>query len=175
MHRKIVINIFLVLILIFNGTTAFAGDVPESLMFGNQQALFIGKLTKIDSNSFTILPSTVMMGSIPQKEIVIEKFDRYYGTTDKPKVGDFLVAVLIDDNKVDETWIFKTTSADYKKLKLKSEKYSMVQRYQEYINEGKYFEAQKKLNEKSKLQIAKPEPKEVNKSFLHVFIPDICR
>ncbi|MBS4803743.1 MAG: hypothetical protein KIC47_07235 [Clostridium sp.] len=145
MGKKIFITI--VMLLLFMNTNVYAGDIPESIMAGNQKALFVGKITTITKDSYSILPSTVMMGNIQQSEISIQKFDKYYGTNDKPKVGDFIVAVLLDENKVDDTWVFKSTSDDYKTLKLVSEPYDMVVRYEKYINEGKYFEAQKSINE----------------------------
>lgn len=90
-----------------NCITAFAGDIPESLMLGEQQALFIGKLTAMDAKTCTITPLTVMMGSIPQKEVTVKKFNRYYGTEEIPKVNDFLVAVLLKDTEIDDLWISK--------------------------------------------------------------------
>lgn len=119
-------------------------------MEGNQKALFIGKIKAINNETSIIIPSTIMMGDIQQSEIAIKKFNSYYGTNDKPKAGDFVVAVLVDDKKIDDLWIFKVTSDDYRTLKLVSEKYAMVERYEKYINEGKYFEAQAKLEEESK-------------------------
>lgn len=151
MRKKIFITI--VMSLLFVSTNVYAGDIPESIMLGNQKALFIGKITTINKDTYSILPSTVMMGSIQQSEISIQKFDKYYGTNNKPKVGDFIVAVLLDENKVDDTWVFKSTSDDYKALKLVSESYDMVVRYEKYINEGKYFEAQKRINEDNKASI----------------------
>jgi len=145
---KRIITIVFVLFLLLN-TNAYAGDIPESIMLGKQQALFIGKLTGINGETYSIQPSTIMMGSIHESEIQVQKFESYYGTEKKPKVGDIIVAVLLEEGKVDGLWIFKATSDDYKTLKLVSERYNMVVRYEEYINKGKYFEAQKKLNEKN--------------------------
>ncbi|MCT4604573.1 MAG: hypothetical protein N4A64_00495 [Marinisporobacter sp.] len=142
--------ILILILLSFTGITVFAGDIPESLMSGNQKALFIGKLTDKDSETYTITPVTVMMGSISQKEIKVNKFEKYYGTSDVPQNGDILVAVLLEKGKIKEQWVFKTTSDDYKTLKLKSVKHNMVKRYEKYINEGKYFEAQNKINEEAK-------------------------
>ena len=82
-----------------------------------------------------------MMGSIQQSEVQIKKFEKYLGTDDKPKVGDFIVAVLLDENKIENDWIFKSTTSDYKTLKLVSIKSGVITRYEKYINEGKYFEA----------------------------------
>lgn len=149
MAKKIFIIIFT--LLLFRSTNVFAGDIPEAIMEGHQKALFIGKITAINTETYNIIPSTIMMGSVEQSEIQIKKFDKYYGTNNKPETGDFVVVVLLDDDKIDDLWIFKSTSDDYKTLKLVSEKYDMVLRYEKYINEGKYFEAQKKLDESKKV------------------------
>lgn len=151
MRKKIFITIVILLLLV--STNAYAGDIPESIMQGKQKALFVGKIITINNDTYSIIPSIVMMGSIKQSEIQIEKFDKYYGTNNKPKVGDFIVAVLLDENKVDDTWVFKSTSDDYKTLKLVSESYDMVVRYEKYINEGKYIETQNKINENNKVAI----------------------
>ncbi len=152
MVKKVTV-IILILLLSIN-TNVFAGDIPESIMLGEQEALFIGEITDIDSNLYNIKPLTIMMGSIEEIEVQVKKFDKYYGTDDTPKIGDIIVAVLLDDNKINDTWIFKCTSEDYKTLELISEPYEMVIRYQQYINEGRYFEAQKKIDEDKKQSAA---------------------
>lgn len=152
MVKKVTI-IILILLLSIN-TNVFAGDIPESIMLGEQEALFIGEITNVDTNLYNIKPLTIMMGSIEKAEFQVKKFDKYYGTDDNPKIGDVIVAVLLDDNKINDTWIFKCTSEDYKTLELISEPYEMVIRYQQYINEGMYFEAQKKIDEDKKQSAA---------------------
>ena len=150
------ISTIIIIFLLFTSTIVFAGDIPESIMEGKQKALFIGKITAINTDTFSIIPSTILMGSILQSEIEIKKFDKYYGADNKPKTGDVIVAVLLEDNKIDDIWVFKCTTEDYKTLKLdteNSEKYDMVGRYQQYINDGKYFEAQKKIDERKKAAI----------------------
>ncbi|WP_461614988.1 hypothetical protein [Clostridium sp. Marseille-QA1073] len=148
MIKKVTVIILILLLSI--STNVFAGDMPESIMLGEQKSLFIGKITDIDTNLYNIKPLTIMMGSIEETEVQVKKFDKYYGTNDNPKIGDVIVAVLLDDNKINDTWIFKCTSEDYKTLELISEPYEMVLRYQQYINEGMYFEAQKKIDEDKK-------------------------
>ena len=152
MVKKVTV-IILILLLSIN-TNVFAGDIPESIMLGEQEALFIGEITNVDTNLYNIKPLTIMMGSIQKAEIQVKKFDKYYGTDDNPKIGDVIVAVLLDDNEINDTWIFKCTSEDYKTLELISEPYEMVIRYQQYINEGRYFEAQKKIDEDKKQSAA---------------------
>ena len=141
----------LICVLLFVSTNVFAGDIPEGIMLGHQKALFIGEITSITEDTIIIIPSTIMMGSIEESEVEIQIFDNYYGTDKKPKIGDYIVAILLDDNKIDDEWIFKASSDDYKSLNLVSERYDMVIRYEEYINDGKYFEAQKKIDEEIEL------------------------
>ena len=138
---------YLVIILAFIcfSSLVFAGDIPESIMLGEHKALLIGKLS-IQEDMYTITPSTIMMGEVLAEEITIDKFDSYYGIADKPLDGDIIVAVLINDHQIDDSWVFKCTSEDYKTLKLVSERYNIVERYEKYINDGEYFRAQQKLN-----------------------------
>lgn len=140
-------KMYLVIILVFIcfSSLVLAGDIPESIMLGENKALLIGKLS-IQADMYTITPSTIMMGEVRAEEITVDKFDSYYGTADKPLDGDIIVAVLINDHQIDDSWVFKCTSEDYKTLKLVSERYNMVERYEKYINDGEYFKAQQKLN-----------------------------
>ena len=125
---------------------AFAGDIPESIMLGEQQALFIGEIVAENEDTYTLSPLDILMGEV-EKDINVEKFN-YYGTTDSPKIGDYLVVVLIEDNKINDTWVFKATTSDYRTLRLVSEKHNMVKRYEQYINEGSYQKAQRDLDNK---------------------------
>ena len=149
MVKKVITIIFMFLIVCTS--TVFAGDIPESLMLGEQKALFIGKLILTDEQKSIIMPLTIMMGSISQQEISVDSIDRYSGTDEVPIAGDFIVVVLLSDNKIYDSWIFKATSSDYKTLKLVSERDDMVKRYQEYINTGAYFEAQERLDAKKEI------------------------
>jgi hypothetical protein len=151
MVRKVLIITFM--LLLFVSTNVYAGDTPEVIMTGRQKALFIGKITDINTDTYSIVPSTIMMGYIHQPEIKVQRFEKYYGTNNKPKTGDFIVAVLLDENKIDNQWVFKSTTDDYKTLNLVSIQHDIVVRYEKYINEGKYFEAQKKIDENKKVTI----------------------
>ncbi|QNO13726.1 hypothetical protein HYG86_02610 [Alkalicella caledoniensis] len=151
MIKKIALTLFIIIVFFSNNT--LAGDIPEAIMSGENQALFIGTITSINTDKFQITPSTVIMGSIESPTVNIEKFDNYYGNNLSPAIGDIIVAVLIDENKIDSLWVFKATSADYETLELISEPYSMVVRYQEYINSGEYFRAQEKIDTETTTEV----------------------
>lgn len=146
MIKKVLTIVFILLIMC--RLTVFAGDIPESLMYGEQEALFIGELVSINEQECTIAPLTIMMGSITEDKISVSRINNYYGTNDIPSVGDFVVVVLLSENEIDDLWIFKATTSDYRTLELVSERYNIVERYQEYINNGAYFDAQEKLDTK---------------------------
>lgn len=139
-------GLIVTILLLITSAYVIAGDTPEALMSGEQQALFIGEITSINNDTYTITPTTVMMGSVPSSELQIQSFDRYYGTSDKPQNNDIIVAVLLDDHTIDSGWVFKCTSDNYETLKLVSERYDIVVRYEELINQGEYFKAQQRLD-----------------------------
>ncbi len=134
--KKLITFTFLTFVSLNMGSV-IAGDIPEALMTGDQKAHFIGLLLK-DADQCTLIPKTIMMGDISNDPIKVDCFDKYYGTSDKPKDGDIIVAILNNDLTLD-SWIFKVTSEDYRSLKLVSERYNMAERYEKYINEGRYF------------------------------------
>lgn len=148
-YKKIILISSLLVILLYS--YVMAGDIPESIMMGNQKALFIGEIISLGEDSSEIKPLTIMMGSIESEILTVTTVNKsgiikYYGTNEKPKVGDLVVIVLITDNIIDEHWIFKATTDNYETLKLVSDRNNMVKRYEEYINTGAYFEAQEKLD-----------------------------
>ena len=136
----------IILALICFSTLTWAGDIPESIMLGKHKALIIGKLS-IKEDIYTIEPSVIMMGEVSGEEVTVNAFDAYYGSNDKPLDGDIIVAVLVSDHQIDDSWVFKCTSDNYKTLKLVSARYNMVERYEKYINDGEYFKAQQRLDE----------------------------
>lgn len=160
--KKIILFTFLAIIFLFTNST-FAGDIPESIMTGDQKALFIGVLSEIKDNTCVLIPKTIMMGDIVADPITVDCFDKYYGTSKKPQEEDIVVAVLNQDNTL-SSWIFKTTSEDYRILKLESERYNMVERYEKYINEGKYFKASEEKVKTEGLSEVKPVDLEVQES-----------
>ncbi|MGV8154667.1 MAG: hypothetical protein ACLKAO_10190 [Alkaliphilus sp.] len=147
MVKKVVTVV--VMFLILCTLTVLAGNIPESLMLGEQKALFIGELVSTNEQGSIVKPLTIMMGNIPTEEISVESIDKYYDTEEVPTAGDFIVVVVLSDNDIDNFWLFKATSSDHKTLELVSDNFNMVERYQEYINTGAYFEAQKRFDEKT--------------------------
>ncbi|WP_105619568.1 hypothetical protein [Vallitalea okinawensis] len=152
--------LLIIMTIMFGLSVVHAGDIPEALMNGEQKALFIGELVDLNQETCTLQPITIMMGEITEEVLTIDPIEVYYGTSDVPTVGDHLVVVLLKDKEIDRNWLFKATSSDYQSLELISEKYDMVKRYEEYINDGEYFAAQARLDKNSNENMAMETPTE---------------
>ena len=46
-----------------------------------------------------------MMG-IVSEQVNVDRFEKYYGTNEVQEVGDFIVAILISDDEIDDLCIF---------------------------------------------------------------------
>lgn len=125
---------------------SYAGDIPEALMEGNQKALLIGRIIEQDLDTTVIKIDVLLMGSVKEESLKIDRITRYYGINQLPKKDDIIVVVLQDDNEIDRNWIFKADSNNYQELNLITEEYNMTERYENYINSGSYFDAQMKID-----------------------------
>ncbi len=145
MPKRAFALLFLLMLLV--GSVAHAGDIPESIMAGGHMAMLIGQINAIGKDTITIEPLTVMMGDASAGPLEVKRFESYSIYPHNPRKGDFIVALLLDDQTIDESWVFECSTSDYKTLEIvHCNDVEMAQRYQQYINEGAYFEAQKKLD-----------------------------
>lgn len=117
--------------------TALAGDIPESLLTGDQQAIVIGQIVSHEGGTYQIRPDTLLMGQV-EGEQIDTLIASYYGSSVTPRQGHWVVLVIRQDGTVDQDWLFQCSSGEEETLELLSEKYSMVERYERYINEGLY-------------------------------------
>lgn len=148
-------------VLLFSyGMNVFAGDLPEGILSGEYcNMMFIGEIVDAGERTFAISPTHPMIGEAISN-IEIESFN-YYQLSERPKVGDIVVAITDKNDVINKDWIFKATSTDYKTLKLicpndpnPQDSSNMTFRYNQYINEGKYIEAGEKLRAKQNKQIS---------------------
>jgi uncharacterized protein YneF (UPF0154 family) len=118
----------------------FAGDIPVDLTRGENQAIFIGEILETDSETTLVKSKRILMGKITYGTMKLQPF-KYYGTDEVPKKGDFIVAVLIEEGKIKEDWLFKASSSDYTTLEISGNHMQMVKQYQDMINLGAYQKA----------------------------------
>lgn len=121
---------------------AFAGDIPESLLHSEEAQLFFGEVLAYHPDKerpqIDVSPVAVIKGN------VIEGTKQIYNNPNpvgdiKIKEGRIYLFTYVDEaNYID---IFDVTTYDTRTLKLKHVEGSMWERFEEYLNEGKYGEA----------------------------------
>ncbi len=148
-------------------TTAFAGDIPESIITNDSTDVVIGTITAIDSEKTTLEVSEFMFQTMELDVLVLDNFKYMVNNADyeNPKVGDYCaIAITTEgeaDGEVGEIKLYynlcaKANSLDTETLKLESLA-AFVERMNGYINDGTYSkEHREQLKRKVYISSAKP-------------------
>lgn len=138
--KKLIVTLAVTVLLLFT-VTVFAGDIPERLL-SDQAQLFFGEVVDYHPNkenpSIGVSPIKVIKGNI------VEGSYRVYN--DPYPMGNFNVIpgeiyLFTYYNDVNPTDIFEVTTYDTRTLKLKHVEGDMWERFEKYLNEGRYGEA----------------------------------
>ncbi len=129
------LGIFLMLI----SNTAFAGDIPESLLMSDDAHIFFGEVIYYHPNkeipTVQVSPVKVIKG-----DLVEGSFQTYLKANPvgdfKPKQDEIYLFTYYDD--ANTTDIFEVTSYDTSTLKLKHVEGDMWERFEKYLNDGEY-------------------------------------
>lgn len=151
---KKIFGIFLALIILLtNCLQAFAGSIPEDLMDDDNAKLYIGIIEDFSEEEIPSAPCVKVI-SANIKSIEKIKGDVQIGKTyfyenaniyTKLEEGKEYLIADIDENNI---YAYDIKSKTDKKLKLvNSDKYDMVKRLEDYINEGAYSLAEKERSE----------------------------
>ena len=137
----------IVITLLILSATAFAGDLPESVMMENNVDVIIGTITYIDKNVATIQVSKSFFEIATDTTIQVEDFEYLIGSGPlgtaeliTPSAGDFCAVAIIpqDENLfVYGSLCAKSDSLDTKTLKLEGGN-EFIGRMNEYINTDHY-------------------------------------
>ena len=141
--KKLVISFLLVMTLMsMTLTTVRAGDIPESLMNSDDAQIFFGEVLSYhpdkENPSIEVAIAEVIKGNV-------EKGTKH--TYYKPNaIGDYnirngKVYLFTYYDEANYTDIFEVTTYNTKTLKLKHVDGDMWERFEKYINQGKYGEA----------------------------------
>ena len=122
--------------------TAFAGDIPESLLYEEGAQIFFGEVLSYHPNKEN--PDIEVWIAAKIKGNVNEGSKQVY--THPDPVGDFkvrggkvyLFTYYEGDNYID---FFEVTTYDTRTLKVRHVEGPMWERFEQYLNEGKYGEA----------------------------------
>ncbi|MBQ2858447.1 MAG: hypothetical protein IJE78_15250 [Bacteroidaceae bacterium] len=142
MKRLVALLAVLICMAMILPLTAFAGDIPESLLYEEGAQIFFGEVLSYDADNenpkIEVWPQAVIKGNVKIG------WEQIYSNPDP--VGDFkvregkvyLFTYYEGDNYID---IFEVTTYDTRTLKVRHVEGPMWERFEQYLNEGKYGEA----------------------------------
>ncbi len=130
MKRIILGLIFVMLISI----TAFAGDIPESYLSDDVQ-MFFGEVVYNNTTSIQVSPVKKIKGNVNEGSFQTYNNPNAIGDFKIKENYTYLFVYADNGNYID---IFNVTTYDTKTLKLKDVKGDMWDRFEKYMNEGKY-------------------------------------
>ena len=140
--KKWLAVVILAFVMLSGSMTVLAGDIPESLLSSEEAQIFFGEVIAYHPNkenpSISVSPVAAIKGDVREGTL------QHYNNPDA--VGDFRVRegkvyLFISYDEVNYIDIFEVTTYDTSTLKLKHVEGSMWERFEEYLNEGKYGEA----------------------------------
>ena len=142
MKRLIVLLAVLICMTMILPLTAFAGDIPESLLYEEGAQIFFGEVLSYYPDKKN--PDIEVSPVVGIKGNVKEGFKQTYNNPNpiggfKVRVGKvYLFTYYEGDNYID---FFEVTTYNTKTLKVRHVEGSMWDRFEQYLNEGKYGEA----------------------------------
>ena len=140
--KKLMAILMIVIVMISSSVTLLAGDVPESLLHSEDAQIFFGEVLAYHPNkenpSISVSPVVAIKGNVKEGTQQIYNNPNAMGGFNVQEGKVYLFTYYDNANYID---IFEVTTYDTKTLKLKHVEGSMWERFEKYINEGKYGEA----------------------------------
>ena len=147
--KKLISFVYSIIIILLVSTTAFAGSIPEDLLYNDNAQIFFAEV--MDSYKspdgvpyVEVKPLKVIKGDVKVGYGDNEVFYVYYNPNTigdfKVKNGNVYLFTYFDENN--PTDIFDVTSYDTSTLKLKNVSGDMWKRFEKYLNEGRYLDAE---------------------------------
>lgn len=151
--KKLVVILTLILVIMSNSLTVLAGDVPESLLNSDNAQIFFAEVVAYhpdkENSDIEILPVKKIKGDVKIGTRQSAYNPNTVGDFDI-KVGNVYLFTYLDENN--PTDIFEVTSYDTSALKLKNVEGGMWERLEQYLNEGRYLDAeQARLDKQNEL------------------------
>ena len=147
--KKLISLVGVIGILLAMSITAFAGDVPECLLGEDGAKVFIGRVEDVklkgdisfssqaEIGTIDVIPTVKIKGEVETGKK--ETYTNYNGNLMLEKGKEYLFGYLDEHNLS----IYEIKSRDDKSIKLvNSDKYDIVQRLEDYINDGAFAMAE---------------------------------
>ena len=144
MEKKkiIIVMLVLVIVMISSSIKALAGDIPESLLHDDTAQIFFGEVLSYhpqkETPSMSVSPVVTIKGNVKEgtKQNYINP--NAMGSFNIVEGKVYLFTYYENAEYID---VFEVTTYDTRTLKLKHVEGSMWERFEQYINQGKYGEA----------------------------------
>jgi len=147
--KKLICLLSILVFMLSLSISVFAGDVPESLLGEDGAKVFIGRVENVklkgditlssqaEIDTIDVIPTVKIKGEVEIGKI--ETYKRYHGNLILEKGKEYLFGYL-DENNLS---IYEIKSRDDKNIELvNSDKYDIVQRLEDYLNEGAFAMAE---------------------------------
>ena len=150
--KKIISFIGIFAIILSMSMTALAGSIPEDLLHEDFAQIFFAEVVDTyDSYDGTpcieVIPVNVIKGDVKigTEQAIVYKNPNTVGDFRVKKGSVYLFTYLDENNPTD---IFEVTSYDTSTLKLKNVEGDMWMRFQKYLNNGDYEEAEQERRDR---------------------------
>ena len=147
--KKIISFICMTMILLSMSMTAFAGSIPEDLLHEDFAQIFFAEVVYYhpdkENPDIEFSPVKKIKGDV---KLGTKQIAYNFNTVGdfKIKEGNVYLFTYFDENN--PTDIFEVTSYDTSTLKLKNVEGDMWKRFEQYLNEGRYLEAEQERLDK---------------------------
>lgn len=133
--KKIILSVMFILVYTL---TAVAGSVPEDLLHEDGAEIFFAEVLSVGDEVVELSPVKKIKGDVKPGTKQFYKNPSAVGSFDI-KPGNVYLVTYFDEHNPTE--IFDVTDYDTKKLKLKNVTGDMWERFEKYLNEGRYEKA----------------------------------
>ena len=147
--RKLFVLSILIIVFLTTSLTAFAGDVPEGLLYEDNAKVFLGTVANYTTKDIPSAPYTIIdtVEVIPTEKIkgnveigVKETYSRCHSSLELKSDTEYLFGYFDENN----FYIYEIESRNDGQFKLVgSDDYDMTMRFEEYLNDGLYADAEK--------------------------------
>ncbi len=150
--KRMIIFICATMIVLSMSMTALAGSIPEDLLHSDDAQIFFAEVINVyqpigDKPYIEVLPVKAIKGDVRvgDERAVVYVNPNIVGNFKVKKGRVYLFAYFDENNPTD---IFEVASYDTSTLRLKNIEGDMWKRFERYLNEGDYLEAEQKRLDK---------------------------
>ncbi len=161
--KKFILSGCILVLTFLSNFSVFAGSIPEDMLSDDKAQMFFAKLVSYSPNDdgetkANLIPTKIIKGDVKLGESL------WYDKSTKcgdftVKIGDEYLFLYYDEHN--PTYFLKTSTQDTKTLKFQGTNGDMWKRLEQYLNEGKFEEAE--IKRKQSINQLHPEKEETPK------------